>query len=94
MPFLDIYLGTPPGLFGIWLATQNSLGTSEHPHPKRSRARNLLQTGSTFAAAIKCPDLKARTGVPVHRGYDTLRPSSSAKVAEQDQKNQCRSRIT
>jgi len=22
MPFLDIYLGTPLGLFGIWLATQ------------------------------------------------------------------------
>jgi hypothetical protein len=41
MPFLNIYLGTPLDLFGIWLATQNSFGTSE-----QSACEGVLEQGT------------------------------------------------
>jgi hypothetical protein len=51
MPFLDIYLGTPLGLFGIWLVTQNSFGTSGQSVPEDLSSKELVVNGLDICRA-------------------------------------------
>jgi hypothetical protein len=50
MPFLNIYLGTPLDLFGIWLATQNSFGTSEQSASEDVSSKELVANGRSLSA--------------------------------------------